>query len=87
MPPFLGQMWVCPNRKMNRYVEHAPSGKEMKERSSVKKNCMVAMVAHDLEWKCSENWKNGTKHTHTQKSSFWRSTIFDHLLSCALVII
>ena len=24
-PPLLGQMWVCPNRKMNMHVEHAPS--------------------------------------------------------------
>ena len=22
--PLLGQMWECPNRKMNRYVEHVP---------------------------------------------------------------
>ena len=48
----------------------------MKERSMCLKKCMVA---HDLEWKCSENGKNGTKHKKKgKKRSFWRSTIFDH---------
>ena len=80
-PPLLGQIWACPNRKMNMHVEHAPPFGLKKKEVCVQK-CMFAC---DLDWKCSENGKNGTKHT---KKSLFEEALFmtaSHLV--VLVII
>ena len=79
-PPFrvLGQMWVCPNRKMKiMHGECAPlfwirGGVVLRKRNEIEKYVSY-LLGFGLE--CSENGKND------MKSKKKRSTIFDHLPS------
>ena len=69
MPPLLCQMWACPNRKMNRYVEHAPYfglevGVVVRKRNEIRVCVKKGMFAYDLGWKCSENEKIVARNTN-----------------------